>query len=167
MAYATPADMEARFGLNEMIRLSTADGSVMGTAVSVTGFAMIEEALAAASEMVDSYLRRRYATPLDVVPLVVKRLVMTLARFDLAHGDQREPSEQMTKEHDGAIAWLKSVRDGTVLLDLAEVPTSDESFAQTSDRTTAPFQQGAAFQPQRGFDTPMPATNESFGTYGI
>ena len=160
--YATAQDMEARFGLNEMIRLTTPDGQAMGTALSATQTAAIEDAIAAAGELIDSYLRRRYRVPLDVTPQIIKRAVMTLARFDLAHGDQRAPSDQMVKEHDLVAAWLKDVRNGVVFLDLAEVVPGDVSHAQVSDRGQAPW------QPQRGgTDEVLPPYDQSFGTSGV
>jgi phage gp36-like protein len=164
--YASPTDMENRFGLNEMIRLTTPDGATMGTEVSVAGQAMIEEAITGAGELVDSYLRRRYQVPLDVAPHLIKRVTMVLARHDLAHGDQRAPSQQMVQEHDEALVWLEKVRQGDVLLDLAEVATGDESFAMTTDRMTAGYQTGVPFQPAQGSQPqPLPATDETFGTW--
>lgn len=159
--YATAQDMEGRFGLSEMIRLTTPDGQAMGTALATAQIAMIEEAIAAAGELIDSYLRRRYQVPLDVAPQLIKRTAMTLARYDLAHGDQRAPSDQMVKEHDLALAWLKDVRNGAVFLDLAEVVVGDASYAQMSDRGQAPF------RPVTPADSTLPPYDETYGSQGV
>ena len=65
--YASVDSMIARFGETEMIRLTTPSGEPM-TAV-VAGPA--EAALVYASSLIDTYLRKRYAVPLDLVPALL------------------------------------------------------------------------------------------------
>ncbi len=129
MPYAAPSDMIARFGSAEMLRLSTSEGQPL----DVIDQGRINVALADASALIDSYLRRRYATPIAAVPQEVLRACCILARFDLAHGDGREPSEQMRLARKETIGWLESIRDGqTMLADLT--PAGDQSFAQVAVR---------------------------------
>lgn len=135
MPYATLADLVESFGEPEIIRLTAGDGELDGPVVAPK----VDRALADATDLIDSYLRRRYATPLiDPVPPAIRRACCVLARFDLAHGDQREPTEQMRLARKETLDWLKLLADGSVELDGA-VPLGGTSGAgaMVSDRDRA------------------------------
>ena len=131
MAYASVADMVARFGQAEMIRASTPDGA----AATVVVQAPISQALDDASALIDTYLRKRYGAPLDIAPPEISRACCMLARYDLSLGGEREASEQIKKTREETISWLKLIAKGEVDLDLAEVNTGDESFSAYQTRT--------------------------------
>lgn len=130
MMYATVADMVARFGPDEIIRLSTPSGQDLVGVQSAPVLTALEEA----SSQIDSYLRRRYAVPLDVVPAEILRATCHLARYDLQMGEQKEPSEQARLARKEAIEWLTKITEGKVVLDLQQVPAGDESFSQAQAR---------------------------------
>ena len=130
MAYATIADMLARYGEGEMIRLSAADGGLDGGVDTVRTQRSLDEATA----LIDGYLRARYDLPLSPVPLDVRAACCTLARYDLAQGDQKTPSEQMRLDRKAAIDWLTAISKGDVQLP-ATTTTIDGSAARVSDRT--------------------------------
>ncbi|MBS3025347.1 gp436 family protein [Acidiphilium multivorum] len=130
MAYATITDMIDRFGESEMIRLSTPDGADLVAVVPDP----IDRALDEASALIDTYLRRRYRMPLTVAPPEVRRACCILARYDLSTGGQRNPSEQIQAGQQQIVSWLKAIAQGTVHLDLDEVPIGDQSYAQSSSR---------------------------------
>lgn len=135
MAYATQADMTEMFGEAEMIRLTAPEGDLDGPVVP----AKVDRALLDATDLVESYLRRRYAVPLaDPAPAAIRRACCILARFDLAHGDQREPTEQMRLARKDTIAWLEALAEGRAELPGA-VPLSGTSGAgaMVADRDRA------------------------------
>lgn len=134
MAYAQPSDMIARFGSIEMLRLSAPEGEPL----DVIDQDRVNTALGDASALIDSYLRRRYATPLAAVPQEVLRACCILARFDLAHGNGREPSEQMRLARKETITWLESIRAGQTFLADA-TPSGEESMAQVKVRDGSPY----------------------------
>lgn len=108
--YATVADLVAKFGETEVVRLSggrSADGLVLDAA-------RVEAAIGDASALVDSYLRARYAVPLASPAREVVLAVLTLARHELAQGDGRAPTEQMVEARKEALRWLERVAAGTV-----------------------------------------------------
>lgn len=109
MAYATTADLIARYGETEIARLSAAYGAEV--AVDATRCAVV---LDVATALVDSYLRARYAVPLADPPGEVVNAVIVIARHELAQGDGREPSTQMTEARKEVIAWLGKIAAGTV-----------------------------------------------------
>ena len=127
--YATSDELVARYGTTELIRLTVPDGQPM-VAVNVE---QATAALVRASQLIDGYLRRRYQVPLDLPPGEISDACMTLARYDLSFGEQRDVPEQTRLAYKDKIAWLEGISKGNILLDLEEVPTSDESFAQVSD----------------------------------
>ena len=135
MAYATVQDMVTRFGANELIRLTTpADQALDGIVTAVA-----DTALNSASVMMDSFIGRRYKTPMDLPPPVVTDMCCDIARFRLSTGDQKTPSEEVRARHKDAMSWLESVSKGLVVLELDEVAPGDESYAEVQTREAAPF----------------------------
>jgi phage gp36-like protein len=131
MAYAAVTDMVSRFGLNEMIRLSTPDGEEL-TEVNA---GIVNARLADASAMIDTYLRKRYQVPVAVTPIPAElnRAACIMARYDLSMGGDKEPPEQTRLANKAVIEWLESIRDGKSVLSGA-IPAGSESYAQVSVR---------------------------------
>lgn len=130
MAYATTADMIARFGEAEMISLTADPGNLAGPVVT----ARSDRALAEASALIDSYLRRRYLVPLAAAPAEILRACCILARYDLAQGEQRDPTEQMRLARKETIAWLEMLASGTALLDGVPLAGSAGAGGRVQDR---------------------------------
>jgi phage gp36-like protein len=128
MAYATSDDMVARFGQTEMIRLSTPFGTDMVAVIEDP----IDTALDDASSLIDSFLRKRYAVPLMAAPPEIRRACQLLARYDLYQGEQKSPTEAVTKDREETMAWLRAVMRGEVVLDLREMLPADQSLAMTN-----------------------------------
>ena len=145
MPYAVPSDMITRFGVAEMIRLTTPQDQDM-TTVNV---APVTLALGDASDLIDGYVGKRYTTPLNPVTSSINRAACDLARFDLSSGDGRTPSEDVTNRRKETIRWLESIAAGRVILP-AEA-AGDDSFAMMSDR-------GAVFGPGQDANV-FPAVN--------
>lgn len=86
---------------------------------------VINEALAAASLTIDSYLRERYTLPLTQAIIDTSPLARTcgdLARFELNPGQDVEP---LNKRHDKALRWLRDVANGVVSLGASDpIPAS-------------------------------------------
>jgi phage gp36-like protein len=107
-----------------------------------TDTARVDAILQAASNTIDSYIARRYQTPLSPVPAVITDNCCKLARYALASGGQSTPSDQMRDDRKDAMRWLESVAAGNAALLDANPISPSSSFAQTSDRP-------ALFQPRR------------------
>lgn len=132
MAYATAEDLIARFGEVDVIRLSAPEGQLD----QAVDYARVNLALDSATALIDSYVRRRYATPLSPVPQEIRDACCTLARYDLARGEQKTPSEQMMAERKETLAWLALIADGKAFLDaaLAAATAPGIAGARVSDR---------------------------------
>ena len=128
--YGSVADMIGRFGAAELIRLTT----VSGTPADTLDAAKVNRALDDASALIDSFVRRRYKTPLSPVPAEVSRAAAILARFDLSTSEDATPSETAKDMRKEVLEWLNRLRDGTVLLDAAENVSGDESYATMQER---------------------------------
>jgi phage gp36-like protein len=129
MAYATVQDMIGRFGETEMLRLSSVDGELPET----VNAAPVEQAIADADGIIDSYLRKRYRVPLVPVPQVITRASCILARYDLSVGGDRDPADQVKNDRKDIVAWLTQLANGTATLE-GVAPIEASSSAQTSDR---------------------------------
>lgn len=136
MSYATLDDMVLKFGAIEMRRLSVADGDLPETIEAPR----IEDALKAASLTIDTYLRRRYALPLAGTTDELVRAACVLARYDLATGGDREPSEQMRLARKEVMDWLADLGAGKAeLAGVAPIGSGADSSsgARTTDRDRA------------------------------
>lgn len=129
MAYTTVQDMIGRFGATEMLRLSSVDGELPETVTA----APVEQAIADADGIIDSYLRKRYRVPVAPVPQVITRASCILARYDLSVGGDREPADQVKNDRRDVVAWLTQLSRGEATLEGA-APIEAASTAQASDR---------------------------------
>lgn len=126
--YATLADMVARFGEAEMIRLSATSDTLPVAPVQPR----VETALLDATGVIESYLRQRYELPLSPVPREIVRACCILARFDLAQGGDKTPTDEMRQERDAVLAWLGDVGSADGKLDAT--PAGVSSAARVQDR---------------------------------
>lgn len=138
MPYATVDDMVRRFGATELIRLTTPADQEMNGIVQTVATTALETATA----VMESYIRRRYRTPLDVPPPEVVSKCCDLARFELSTGDGKTCSEEVRMRAKDATGWLSDISVGKVVLDLEEVTPGNESYAQASTRDFAPYGRG-------------------------
>jgi phage gp36-like protein len=131
MPYATVTDMVGRFGETEMLRLSSVDGLLPETVNAVP----VDQAIADAGAIIDSYLRKRYAVPLSPVPQVITRAACILARYDLCVGGDREPPTQVKDDRKDVVTWLTQIARGDVSLeDAAPIAPSSTAMAQDRER---------------------------------
>src|SRR3546814_15856319 len=112
MRDASVEDLFNRFHGAELIQVTDETGN------GVVDQARVDQALAAASAAIDSYLRPRYRLPLASVPVRLIDLACDIARFLLQHGGDRIPTDQAEKAHDRAISFLKDVSKGLADLGL-------------------------------------------------
>lgn len=130
VAYATVQDMIDRFGEVEMIHLTAKTGEPAET-VDVNA---VTTTIGDVSAIVDTYLRKRYQVPLDIVIPEINLGVCKLVRYELSQGEQKTPAEQTKVARDEVITWLKDVAAGRVELDLTEVDPGTDSWAEASTR---------------------------------
>ncbi len=103
--YATRADMEARFGVNEISNLK---------AIQTVENA-IEQALQDAAEEIDSYVAVKYQLPLPEVPSTLKRIACNIARYRLYF---QRPTEEVENRYKAEIDFLKRIADGRATLNI-------------------------------------------------
>jgi phage gp36-like protein len=123
MPYAVQADLEKRFGSEELAQLSD---RINGTVIDVTVVAL---ALADANAEIDSYLAVRYQLPLASVPDVLERIASDIARYRLCD----IPPDEVRKRYEDAVRDLKRASDGSLVIDgaspLVKSPTSGGGVA--------------------------------------
>ena len=107
--YATLQDMQSRFGI-DLLRVAAVPGT------DTLDEAVITQALADASRLIDGYLAGRYPLPLAHVPTALVPICCDIARHRL-YGEQSP--EQIGKRYDAALSFLKSVGKGELALGLA------------------------------------------------
>lgn len=147
MAYASVEDMIARFTEAEMARATAQENTETVGVVPE----LIWTALEDASALIDSYLRRRYAVPLQAIPSEINRCCCMLARCDLGLGGERSMSEQAQRVREQELAWLARIVRGEVLLGMDEVSPGEESFAAAQGRRPVFGESGACSRAGFGF----------------
>ena len=122
MSYITNADIEERLGSATLLQLADDDGD------SVADAGIADEARLGAQSEVDSYLARRFSTPIDLTahPELVDSLAsitLDLAEYRLRL--RRPPvSEDARRRRDEAVGWLSRVSDGRLTLAASSPPSS-------------------------------------------
>ena len=118
MTYATRADLEDRYGLDEIAQRE-----------SMLPAGAVDRALADADMEVDSYITGRFALPLAPVPVNVARVAATVARYRLLG---EAATEMARKEYEDARGWLRDVAGGRVQIEGA-TPLAAAAPAATVD----------------------------------
>lgn len=111
MAYASRADMEARFGEREVIALTDRQGA------GAVNEAVLTEALEAADDEINGYLRGRYGLPLPTVPRLLSRVACDIARYRLC-GTEVTETEPARNRYKDAVKLLESIAAGKISLGL-------------------------------------------------
>lgn len=109
MAYATVADLVARYGEDEIIqRTDRVNAGVIAQDIA-------QKALDDAAAEIDCYLASRYQLPLPTVPPHLARIACAIARYrlweDLA-------SERVRQDYEDAVKLLTAIARGTVSIGL-------------------------------------------------
>ena len=119
MAYCTLPDVVQRFPQQSVIELT--DDDLTGEVV----YSVFDSAASDAAELMDSYLRGRYALPLATPfpPLIIQVAVdLTIYRLYSRRFDQAMP-EEISKRYDRALKTLREIQSGTArLFDSSEAP---------------------------------------------
>lgn len=121
MTYAVRADLEDRYGADELTQRET-----------MLPAGAVAQALADADAVIDGYMAGRYAVPLSPVPANLPRVACQLARYGLL-GNAAD--DRARKDYEDAIAWLKDVAAGRVILTEATVATVTAVSARPATRT--------------------------------
>jgi len=113
MAYITQADLEDRFGSEELMQLTDRTGDVDTIDATV-----VAKAIADAGALIDSYLIGRYQDqmPFASAPSVLVDAACVIARFKLY---TRGRPQEVKDDYDNALAFLKSISKGDASLDVA------------------------------------------------
>ncbi|GBR09503.1 gp436 family protein [Gluconobacter frateurii] len=130
MPYASVSDMIDRFGERELIANTTPEGMPKNGIDQ----AKVTLALTNASSLIDSYLNRRFATPLATPPNSIADACCRIARYALAQTGASQPTEQMRLDRKDAVEWLTHISRGTVTLDGQTPANESKSWSRISRR---------------------------------
>ena len=126
MPYATKQDIIDRHGEDVLYRVADRDGD------DILEERVVNEALADATEEINTYLAARYPLPLVSVPPIAKRLCIDIAVYHMS-GDL--VTEQQENRYDNAVKLLKSIAKGDASLGL---PAPDQPTSNEETRVSAP-----------------------------
>lgn len=149
--YLTANEYLDRFGTIETIRLT--DEARTGAYDS----AKLEEGISDAEEEVDSYLGKRYTTPLSSPPNIVKGFVAILARVNLHHRAGMTLSQALEKDAERVRQQLRDIARGVMVLPTATGPV--EPIGGIADSASSGEYTGPTFSDDNlaGFDVPSSA----------
>jgi len=127
MSYASKQDMIDRFGNDELIQLTDRATPPTGVIDDV----VLNAAIADSDDEINSYLQARYSLPLATVPLLIKKLARTIARYNL-YDDL--PPEHVENQYKAAINTLKGIARGEqkLGLDAQNKPTVQSNIPEMS-----------------------------------
>ncbi len=120
MAYGALSDLIDRAGELEILQIADRDDD------GIPDVAVISAALDAAGQTIDAYLGARYALPLVLVPAIVLKWSVSIARYHL-HRDGA--GDNVVRDYKDALAELRDASAGRLALpDMAGLqPTQNAS----------------------------------------
>ena len=114
MPYCTMADVEAAYGKEAI--LTAQPRAVPEVDPLAVDTAAVDAAIEAATDEIDSYVMARYSLPLaDELADRLKRRCVDMAMYSLSPSVSGQDDEKR-KRYDDAVAWLKMVAEGEVVL---------------------------------------------------
>lgn len=122
MSYATLSDMERLFGSDEVTELSDRDND------DVNDSGVVDGALEDATDFMNTYLAKRYVTPLTSISESIVKACCQLARYAL-HKDAA--TDQVAADKKAVIMWLKDLASGKAIL------TDEDGTAIEVGKTTS------------------------------
>lgn len=137
--YCSKQDVIERFGEQEIIELT--DRQLIGSIDDN----VLEQAINDACAKIDGYIAGRYTLPLNSVPKVLISLACDITRFHLY---DEVTTDVVTKRHDDAIAFLKSVSKGEVSLGIShsgDAPASSDLAEMQSAGSVFSRENGGSF----------------------
>lgn len=121
--YCSQADLEQRFGQEEILQLADRDNDGSIDAI------VIDTAIADAAGEINGYLQGRYRLPFATVPTVLKRIACDIARYFL-YDDKA--TDQVRQRYDDAIKFLMGAAKGDISLGLDDDNNTADSTADTA-----------------------------------
>ncbi|MFH2098177.1 MAG: DUF1320 domain-containing protein [Pseudomonadota bacterium] len=125
MAYCTQTDIEEQLTPDGLAQLS--DDADLGEADASVMARAIEDADA----RIDSYCVNRYSVPFSPVPVLVRKISVDLAIYDLMSRRFNEVPEERRRRFTDAISFLKDVGAGKATLGADATPTNTGQTVET------------------------------------
>lgn len=132
MAYASAQDMRNRYPEKDLRELTDELGAVINDGV-------LDSALADASDLIDGYLRGRYALPLLDVPRSLVLMACTIAMYNLQQLRPVNDLEDARNRYKDIVAQLRDISQGKAQLALSDAgqpaAQTDGPIVVTATRT--------------------------------
>ena len=125
MAYCTLTDLQAVIPQEDLIQLTDDLGA------GVIDQVVVDALAADAAELIDGYLRGRYALPLEPVPGIVRQIAVDLTTYRLYCRRMPTVPEGIAARQANAQKLLDSIQSGKLTLG-ASAPLSDQVVAASS-----------------------------------
>lgn len=109
MRYSTIEEFTLHIGERETVEITNLDDPSADTVNEIK----LTSALNTASREIDGYIAKRYEVPLTVIPGFIKQYCIDITWYRLA---QNNAPEAYQKRYDNAIARLKDIEKGQILL---------------------------------------------------
>lgn len=110
MSYATPVDLDERYGSETITRLSDKDNT------GERQETVIARALEDADELINGHLDGRYPLPLATVPRVLVRIACSLARY---HLEESCATDRINDDYKASLKMLEKIGRGELSLGLS------------------------------------------------
>ncbi len=130
MPYCTLSDIEKLIPQDTIIQLTDDEdtGSV--------NQARVDEAIAQADSIIDSYCGTRYSVPFSTVPDIVKTLSVDIAIYNLYSRRVEEIPETRDQRYRNAIRQLEGIARGTISIGEDPEPAVHSEGGSESNKTT-------------------------------
>lgn len=125
MSYISDQDLIDRFGAKRLAELTDRSDPPTGSIVS----SVLDRAVVDAAALIDGFLAARYTLPLTAIPPLVTRLAGDIVVYSLY--TDRAP-EKIAADYQSALKTLAQIAAGTILLDVAGLPSGQADGGQVA-----------------------------------
>ena len=144
MAYCTQADLLEQISQDKLIQLTDDDDA------GIVDSDMVTRAIADADAEIDSYCGTKYDIPFSPVPVMIRKVSVDIAIYNLYARRQGAP-EDRKERYDDAISFLKDIAKGIASLG-SDAPSVDDDAGPeaTTVKSDRVFSRGRASDSSTG-----------------
>lgn len=126
MPYSTQSDLLEQLEENVLIQLTDDSGS------GEVDVSAVDRAIADADAEIDSYCGTRYTVPFSPVPVMIRKLSVDIAIYNLFSRRALDVADERQQRYDNAIRFLRDLAKGLISLGADAPAEPDDSLPQAS-----------------------------------
>lgn len=130
--YCTLDDLLEKVSEDVLIDITT-DGGIDAVAVDQD---KVNDAIADASALIDSFCQKKYDVPFDPAPRIIKKIAVDLTLYELfsLRGINEDEDQEIVTKQKQAIRFLEKIASGALTIGVPSPPPGNSLKVESQDR---------------------------------